>query len=109
MDLMKRFLAWLADRYTVRECSLYPRYKFCLPVFQVLQNLTFLSGGQDGRHLESIRRMFAISTVYSGICFLPKLEEFLDKEWYFEQVFYRMNDPVNIELGLFVSWSPPGL
>jgi asparaginyl-tRNA synthetase len=23
----QRFLAWLADRYTVRECSLYPRYK----------------------------------------------------------------------------------
>ena len=24
----QRFLAWLADRYTVRECSLYPRYNF---------------------------------------------------------------------------------
>ena len=24
-QLFQRFLAWLADRYTVRECSLYPR------------------------------------------------------------------------------------
>ena len=24
----QRFLAWLANRYTVRECSLYPRYDF---------------------------------------------------------------------------------
>lgn len=23
---VERFLAWLANRYTVRECSLYPRY-----------------------------------------------------------------------------------
>jgi asparaginyl-tRNA synthetase len=24
---LQRFLAWLANRYTVRECSLYPRYE----------------------------------------------------------------------------------
>ena len=28
--LLQRFLAWLADRYTVRECSLYPRYVFVI-------------------------------------------------------------------------------
>jgi len=30
LENVQRFLAWLANRYTVRECSLYPRYVgFC--------------------------------------------------------------------------------
>lgn len=26
INLMQRLLAWLTNRHTVRECSLYPRY-----------------------------------------------------------------------------------
>lgn len=30
---LERFLAWLCDRYTVKECSLYPRFMGCVPSF----------------------------------------------------------------------------
>ena len=48
----QRFLAWLANRYTVRECSLYPRYNFVsLYILKPCQKvLTFISSdGPDAR------------------------------------------------------------
>ena len=51
---VERLLAWLANRYTVRECSLYPRYVVAhsFRIYELLR-AHFVVGGLVVRHLRS--------------------------------------------------------
>ena len=65
----QRFLAWLADRYTVRECSLYPRYNLVSPCSRVFLNI--LPGGRDARHLEPWISNGVLGDLLDGFRFIP--------------------------------------
>ena len=55
--IKQRFLAWLANRYTIRECSLYPRYNLVSVSKSLYKILTFIS---DGRVARRLRKRFEI-------------------------------------------------